>query len=220
MSRDTTLSDSAYDQIKSDIVSCTLAPGQLVTENELCERYGYGKAPIRNALTRLESINLVRARRRQGYEIAPITLADAQHIFQLRMLIEPELARLAAGNLKDEQLQVMNRACGFNVNNGPESIQDFLQLNEEFHLAIAEAAGNPRFKKLMEQLLDDAHRMLYMGLTEAPKADDFRREHKELLEALMSNRPEKAANLVREQLQGGLDMVAQALLKKLTAEAI
>src|SRR5262245_62001130 len=93
------LSQVAFQRIKRDILTCVLPPGHQVTEAELAHRYALGKAPIRAALVGLCQSGFVRAIPRQGYLISPVTMRDVQEITQLRLLLEPEAAKLASGKL-------------------------------------------------------------------------------------------------------------------------
>src|SRR4051794_14938933 len=90
------LAQTAYDTIKRAIIRCDLEPGQQVTEEQLAERFGLSRATVRPALKRLYQEQLVRTITRQRYVIPPITLKDAQDLFELRLLLEPAAARRAA----------------------------------------------------------------------------------------------------------------------------
>ena len=89
------LSDQAYDAIRSAILICALAPGEAISESTLASRYGVGKAPVRAALSRLRQEGLVSASPRRSYVVAPITLRDVQELYALRLILEPATARRA-----------------------------------------------------------------------------------------------------------------------------
>jgi DNA-binding GntR family transcriptional regulator len=88
------LGDAAYQQLRSDIVSCRLAPGQRLTERALAETTGYGISPVRDALTRLDHEGLVRTLPRKGYQVTPLTLKAIDDLFTLWGIVGPEIARL------------------------------------------------------------------------------------------------------------------------------
>jgi hypothetical protein len=90
------LSERAYERVKHDIICCLFAPGSEISEAQLCAQYKLGKAPVRMALSRLAHDGLVRAIPRRGYMVTPVTLKDIQDVFELRLLLEPPAARLAA----------------------------------------------------------------------------------------------------------------------------
>ncbi|MFD5259060.1 GntR family transcriptional regulator [Streptomyces bobili] len=97
------LSDAAYQRLRSDIVSCQLAPGERLTERGLAESTGIGIAPIRDALTRLDHEGLVRTLPRKGYQVAPLTLKSIDDLFTLWRIVGPEIARLGLRDVTSEE---------------------------------------------------------------------------------------------------------------------
>src|SRR5882757_9697413 len=82
------LRESAYAQLRAEILSCELPPGAEIREAELAARFQVSKSPVRDALMRLEREGLVITIPRQGYRVAPISLADVQDMFHLRGVLE------------------------------------------------------------------------------------------------------------------------------------
>lgn len=209
------LNDAAYRRIREDIISCKLEPGRSYTETQLAERYELGKAPIRYGLARLAHEGLVQAVPRRGYVVASFTVQDAQEIFQLRLLLEPLAARLAAGRIREDQLAQLHAAALVSYEPGDaESEAAFLNANRTFHVMVAEASGNQRLANAVANLLDEHRRLLHMGLTIEPRGGEFQNEHIDLLKVLLSGDGEKAETLVREQIEGGQKMVIEGLLNQ------
>ena len=71
------LRDNVYESLRSDILSCRLAPGDDMREQELAERYAVSRQPVREALLRLEREHLVTVQPRQGYRVNPISLSES-----------------------------------------------------------------------------------------------------------------------------------------------
>ncbi|WP_063050843.1 GntR family transcriptional regulator [Nocardia arthritidis] len=97
------LGEAAYRQLRSDIVSCRLAPGQRLTERSLAEDTGFGISPVRDALTRLDHEGLVRTLPRKGYQVTPLTLKSVDDVFTLWGIIGPEIARLGLRDASADQ---------------------------------------------------------------------------------------------------------------------
>ncbi len=74
------LRDNVYESLRSDILTCRLAPGDDMREQELAERYAVSRQPVREALLRLEREHLVTVQPRQGYRVNPISLSDARDL--------------------------------------------------------------------------------------------------------------------------------------------
>lgn len=212
--RESRLSDVAFDRIKQQIIQCVLKPGSEVTESQLSKRFRLGKAPIRAALMRLSQQGLIRSVRRRGYVIAPITMRDVNSIFQLRLLLEPQAARLAAGNSVDEkQLRRLDQLCGAGYSpNDSGSAATFLRANREFHVSIARSSGNERLANMIDQLLDEMERLFHFGLSLRNRTLEMRHEHEELVDALAQGDSDAAERIAAEQILTAKKMVTDAIM--------
>lgn len=207
------LSDRAYERIKHDIICCLIAPGTEVSEAQLCAQYKLGKAPVRMALSRLAHDGLVRAIPRRGYMVSPVTLQDIHDVFELRLMLEPVAARMAAGRVDAQRLRMLDDICreGYQTGNA-KSTARFLDANKAFHVTIAQAAGNARLAGAIEQLLDEMTRLLHLGLGSRNRSQEMQHEHRTLVKALSRGDGETASGICREQIEAARSMVLGAIL--------
>lgn len=207
------LSDRAYERIKHDIICCLFAPGTEVSEAQLCAQYKLGKAPVRMALSRLAHDGLVRAIPRRGYMVTPVTLQDIHDVFELRLMLEPVAARMAAGRVDAQRLRMLDDVCreGYQTGNA-KSTARFLDANKAFHVTIAQAAGNARLAGAIEQLLDEMTRLLHLGLGSRNRTQEMQHEHRTLVKALSCGDGDTAASICREQIEAARSMVLGAIL--------
>lgn len=207
------LTDSAYLAVKRDIVECVLVPGSEVTEPELGSRYGFGKAPLREALIRLAHESLIEAIPRSGYRISPVTIQDVQDIFDLRLLLEPTAARRAAGHIEASVLTNLNELCRSGYTPGDRGTESaFLSANRQFHVAIAAASGNGRLAKIIEHLLEETERLFHLGLAVRDRTDEMQHEHEGLLRAVVDGDPDAAERMTVEQITAARTMVMDGIL--------
>ncbi|MBC7781814.1 MAG: GntR family transcriptional regulator [Proteobacteria bacterium] len=207
------LNDQAYERIKRDVIACVLPPGSSISESQLGGQYRLGKAPIRMALQRLAHEGLVRALPRRGYVVSPVTLQDIQDIFELRLLLEPQAARQAAGKVDASRLKLLDDVCRAGYRPGDVvGTQRFLEANASFHVTIAQATGNQRLAHLIEALLDEMTRLLHMGLTSRDRSSEMQHEHGALVKALRRGDGDTAALICREQIEAARTMVLHAAL--------
>jgi DNA-binding GntR family transcriptional regulator len=211
------LADRAYERVKHDIITCAIAPGTEITEPQLCTHYRLGKAPVRMALIRLAHDGLVRAIPRRGYRVTPVTLKDIHDVFELRLMLEPAAARMAAGKIDAPRLRVLDEACraGYQSND-IKSITRFLDANAAFHVAIAQAAGNQRLAIMIAQLLDQMTRLLHLGLGLRNRSQEMQHEHRTLVKALARGDGETAERISREQIEAARNMVLSAIMTSST----
>ena len=99
------LRDNVYENLRSDILTCRLAPGDDMREQELAERYAVSRQPVREALLRLEREHLVTVQPRQGYRVNPISLSDARDVLRFRLALEPACVAEAIENATAEVLR-------------------------------------------------------------------------------------------------------------------
>lgn len=182
------ITDKCYEAIRRDILTCKMKPGSAVTEDQLCEVYEVGKAPVRAALVRLGQEGLVKSIRRHGYVVTPISLRDVEELYQLRLLLESAVvAEVARSRPTKEMLADLleSASCA-----PPTNIIEGMERNHAFHLGLARFTGNQRIVALIERLLDDSDRFIYLWMSGGaiPKEDLTRGEydHAAILSAVQS----------------------------------
>lgn len=189
------LGEQAYVVLRKEIVSLGLAPGAEVSEQRLVSEFGLSRAAVRAALARLRADGLITSIPRRGHFVSVITLRDVDEVFQLRLLLEPEAAALAAGNIGEAELRALEAVAdrGYDVGSR-SSISAFLEANRELHVRVAEASGNGRLARAVASLLGEAERALHLALAAGAGEKGLRivHEHGELVEALVAGDGERA----------------------------
>lgn len=209
------LSDRAHNQIKDLIVRCELKPGSEVTEASLAERCGLGKAPIRAALTRLTNQGLITPLDRRGYMVTPITMRHVNDLFQLRQLLEPAVAEAAAYAVKDPALiENLKRLSTEQLARLDEiSLTEFLAINREYHVTIANLTRNERLTVLMGQLMDEMERLIHLGLAPRIRVGAACKSHIELFEAIQSGEGSRAREIAAAEIGKAKQMVIDAIMR-------
>jgi DNA-binding GntR family transcriptional regulator len=206
------LSDRAYERIKRDIIVCALEPGQNFTEEQLAEEYDVGRAAVRSAVKRLYQEQLIQVGPAKRYAIAPITLKHAQDVYQMRLLLEPAAARMAAGTLNPEQVADLERLGTAQYEPGDrQSAEDFLRSNSAFHVQVARASGNEIMAEMVASLLDRAERLNHLSHMLGDRNEEAVHEHHELLDALIRGDCDRAEAVMREQIESAKRFVMGAL---------
>ena len=207
------LTERAYQRLRRDIISCAIAPGSEISEAQLATQYKLGKAAVRVALTKLAHAGLVKAIPRRGYMVMPVTLKDIHDVFELRLMLEPSAARMAAGKVNTQKLRALDDICREGYEPGDaRSTARFLETNKAFHVEIAHATGNVRLAAAIEQLLDEMTRLLHLGLGLRKGPQETLHEHKTLVKALARGDGETAERICREQIEASRNMVLSAIL--------
>jgi DNA-binding GntR family transcriptional regulator len=201
------LRDNIYDALRADILACRLAPGEEIREQDLAAQYEVSRAPIRDALLRLENEGLVTVHPRQGYSVNPISITDAQELFQLRLWLESACASIAAENATSDILE------GLNAYRTYEAGSDFIEYNRAFHKAIAQASGNKRMAAVASELIDQGERLVRVSLTNVKGRNpaQLAAEHVAVIDAIQARDGRNAARMIRDHITKGERRVMSAL---------
>lgn len=179
--------EKAYQAIKQAIITGQLEPTKIYTITELSEPFEVGRTPAREALLILASEGLIDPIPRSGYQVKSLSIHDLLEIFHLRSVLELEGVGLAAEKITDDDIYLLEennrqeQELGLNRHTdvSTQSYRKGYDLNLEFHLTIARAAGNSRLADLLEKLLNELERILaHDPYIVEPQ------QHAEILEAL------------------------------------
>jgi DNA-binding GntR family transcriptional regulator len=210
------LSRTAYNLIRRDIIRCRLEPGSLVSRAQLIERYELGEASIRDALSRLDQEKLVQVIPREGYVIAPVTLKQVHDLFETRLVVEPAVARLAAGTVDVATLHALDEEhIRWFPSTDRDGLEAYVAANTAFHMAIARAAGNDRLYDVMQSLLDEMERVMLLSYLLGDRTDAISDDvtHSSLIQALAIGDGDDAADAMRRQLERNRSFVLHAILR-------
>lgn len=206
-----------YAALKREILTCQLVPGTTLYEGQLAERLEVSKTPIRDALGMLVHEGFVTVQPRQGYRVTDITLADVQEVFQMRMLLEPAAAELAAERATADQLKRLQHLAEESYVYGElPTYEEFVVKNREFHVVLAEASGNGRLAAALRNLLEEMQRLFLFGLDIRDSAEEQIHEHRDLVDALLKGNHHMAREIATSQIETSRKRVMEALLGEMT----
>ena len=202
MARQTVLRQHVYEQIKHDIITCKLAPGEPVSENQFVDRFEVSKTPIREALTSLVQDGLLEYTPNRGFRVTPISVADIQEIFEARIFFESEIFRLAVKKISDAEIDELEKHNWVEGDtSSPEHAEAFLESNRRFHSTLAAASRNSRLLWYYETLMNEAQRLFYMDISLHNREFQWGHGHEGILKALR-NRDEAAGVMaIRDTLE-------------------
>ncbi len=131
-----------------------LRPGRRISEIPLSAKLGVSRTPLRLAFEKLEHEGLIKALPGSGFAAAEFTISDIWDAIETRGILEGASARLAAERLKDssqlEHARSINRTMESIWTVEFESLTQYLDLNEAFHLAIMDLANNPMLRRALD----------------------------------------------------------------------
>jgi len=202
------LADQAYHAIRGLIVSLELAPGAVIDERQLVERLAIGRTPVREALRRLAQERLVEVYPRRGMFVSGVDVRELARLSEVREVLEPEAARLAAERATDAD----RRELGALLVELDTAGGELMALDERIHRAVYRAAHNDLLEATLEQYYVLALRIWSMALDRAHDLEEAVEEHRALLEAIRAGDAERAADTMRAHVQNFEQAMHRVLL--------
>jgi DNA-binding GntR family transcriptional regulator len=191
------LADRAYVAIRDLIVSLELPPGSLIDERRLVEGLGIGRTPVREALRRLAQEQLVEVFPRRGMFVTGVDVRDLARISEVRAVLEPEAARLAAERATEVERDEL-AALGDRIKRGA----DLMALDERIHRAVYAAAHNHLLEKTLGEYYVLASRIWMIALDRAEELEDAVEAHRDLIHEIVVANAEGAAEIMRAHVEG------------------
>ena len=187
----------AYDAIRQQIVGDALPPGTRLGQGELADQLGISRGSVREALRRLAGDGLVEFEVNRGFFVADFGLDVVLERLEARLLLEPQIARLAAVRRTESDLDALRDAIA--AERAATTSAAAHDASRAFHLALAAATRNEQLWRLIDGLwIADVGRRLLARRYAAPtwQADDAH-EHEAILAAIEAGDAERAEQLMR-----------------------
>ena len=214
--RDGLLSEKAYEQIRSQILTGDLRVGDVLSRRRLADRLNMSFLPVTEALQRLEAEGLVESRPRVGTRVRVPTKQDILDSYVIREALESQAARLCAEHINTEekkqlqasarQLDELQRLCG------PEGVDSgFLfsvhSYHMQFHMRIADLSRCQGLRTAIERERVLVFNWVYDLAT--GRNTSSKDHHAKLAAAVCSGDPFKADEVMRMHVRYGMEQVLE-----------
>lgn len=203
-SRQQTLQQLAYQEIRTAILSGEMESGQRLVETQLAQRFQVSRTPIREAIGLLEHENLAQIDENGVLRVAKISATGAGQLYDCRLALEKLAVEGAAKNATPEQLQELNslvvKAENVFQSNGDRPHLELLDLDYQFHHLLAQSSGNPWLVSLLEQVFDKMLLLRIQTMKRNPQVLEVRVEHRRIYDAIAKHDPNEAIDAIAEHL--------------------
>lgn len=146
-----------YGVLRDAIVSTELEPGRQISENELADKLGVSRTPVREALRKLETDGLVASLPNRGFIVRRMEARDVRDLYEARECIEAFCARTAAARRTAgflNELRALHRMYAALLAGRGDRRRLGMLVDKAFHVRIAEQAGNPHLTALLSNMFD------------------------------------------------------------------
>ena len=147
------LRDVVFNTLRDAILTGKLLPGERLMENQLADKLGVSRTPVREALRMLELENLVELVPRKGAQVLDMSEKDIVDILEVRSALEGLATSLACKKMKREDLQKLKAMeADFEQAVSERNVERFVEIDEEFHDAIFESTENVKLIQMFRNL--------------------------------------------------------------------
>lgn len=212
--RTTALPDQLYAELKVRILTGALKPGMRLNEKDLCAEFDISRTPLRESINRLINEKLVEPQPNRGYHVTPLRVDDFRKLNEVRRVIEPQAAALAASRADAATIRKLRDTAvlpGYDEHD-EDGFRAYARQNCLFHLALVQATGNQLLEELVMDALDKYQRPAFLGIGRQRDADNPSREHLAIVDAVEAHDAMKAQLIMHQHIYTGEDRVAKALI--------
>ena len=211
------LYEQIVQQVEDSILKGQLKPGdQLPAERDLAQRFGVSRTAVREAVKTLREKGLVEAYSGRGTFVTNGTsqsirqsldlmirinpLEGSANLAELRLVLEPDIAALAASRIEEQLLATMREAVAA-MDRSLHDPDAYVEADLDFHLALAEAAGNSLILSLLDSIVGllREQRSRIFNVVGGPERGQY--HHKRILAAVEQRDPDAARDAMRAHLQ-------------------
>lgn len=194
-------SDTLIEQLKHDIFSGLLKPGDQLEEADLAARFGVSRTPIREAIRSMVDCGLLETRPRKGAIVRVLTAKELNDLFEVAAELEGMACRLASDLLTRSGKQDIEAGLDLcRVAAEAEDIPAYAQANLAFHAAIHKASGNAWLVDQLDQIQARINVYRLMPYEVVGRLEKSLAEHRDISDAIFAKNGALANTLMRDHM--------------------
>jgi DNA-binding GntR family transcriptional regulator len=186
--------DLVRDRLRQAIHSGKLQPGDLLRQEELADRFGTSRIPVREALRQLETEGLVTLQPNRGAVVAALSLQEVLEMLDIRIALECRALYLAVPNMIDSDFEAAAKILK-SYDREPRP-QKWGEMNWRFHEALCLPCNRPKLLAMIEANYGHVSRFVRTQVSMASGKEKPQKDHYEILDACRNGDARKAASLL------------------------
>jgi len=197
-------SERAYLHVKSGVLDGSIPGGELISENEIAERLGMSRTPVRAAFGQLEAEGLLRLYPKRGALVVPVSAQETEAVIEARWVIE----RYAIERVIERPEDVPEKLhAAIDTQANLEDNTAFVEADRAFHRTLVAGTGNPILLTLYDSLRDRQRRMSHATARLPERRRRSLDEHRQLADAIADGDGARAYSVLRTHLDGALEAI-------------
>lgn len=202
--------DFVYDELKRQIISLELKPGERVYEPAMASAMQVSRTPLREAIRRLVSESLLEQQPTGGVVVPALDEAAISELYEVRAAMESLMARNACLKATPADIEALEGILERNaamVGFADEAMKQGMSL----HGRIAEIAGNSWARRFHDQISNQMERYRHFTNSTQERRDQALAQHRTLVAAVAAGNPDQAARTAFEHVMGARDAAVRAI---------
>lgn len=202
-----TLAERTYVRLREEMIRGALAPGALIREEEIADRFEVGRTPVREALQRLRHEGYLTILPRRGTLVSEISITDLAAIYEIRARLESWASRLAAERASEEDRRVAAELIAeLQTHLNGEDYQSLLATDRRIHRFVYGCSKNPYLAETLDHYHNLSLRILYVAMKRypslTPRLEEVVNEQQSMLEALIRGDGDTAEAIATDHIRG------------------
>ena len=205
------LRDVVFNTLRDAILTGKLVPGERLMENQLAEKLGVSRTPVREALRMLELENLVELVPRKGAQVLDMSEKDITNILEVRSALEGLATSLACKKMSKEDLQQLkSMEADFEKAVADNDVEHFVDIDEDFHDLIFAATENDKLINIFRNLRIQLYRYrMAQAKNNETSMSTIVAHHRSIIRAIENHDAEEGASIA----QGHIKYQTESILR-------
>lgn len=195
------LSEIVYDRIKEGIRKGTYQPGDTISENQLSEELDISRTPVREALQQLAQEGVLQKHPGKAVTVAEPSMQEVLDVIHARSVVAPEVARQAAVDITDDQLEGLRGALKRMERNIDGNREEWCDADAEFHRMLWKACPNSVLEEFAHRMKNRIHYLTSGPQTSTERISECTEEHRAVLEAIEDRDPDQAEKAMKQHVE-------------------
>ena len=212
------LAEQVYQQLKDDIFSFRLFPGDRFSESDIAQHYGVSRTPMRDGLFRLQREGYLEVGFRRGWKVSQINFEQLDQIYDLRIVLElASIERLGAGNVSHAAIDALKAVWCVAPEQQESDPVTMFTMDEDFHRQLVASTGNGEMVRVHNEVTERIRIVRRLDFLKSHRTSATYDEHGKILQLVERNRLSEAAILLRAHITQSKLEVRKITLSMLAA---
>ena len=209
------LRDVVFNTLRDAILTGKLVPGERLMENQLAEKLGVSRTPVREALRMLELEKVVERVPRKGAQVLDMGEKDIVNILEIRSALEGLATSLACKKMSKETLQQLkNMEVDFERAVAENDVERFVDIDEDFHDLIFEATENDKLVQMFRNLRIQLYRYRMAQAKNDTSMSTIVAHHRSIIRAIENHDSEEGASIAQGHIKYQADSILRFVRNK------